>query len=369
MAVAILYQEALKEYDFGSGHPFHGDRYAMFIDLLKKRLAPDHVYQILTAPPASAEDLALICDQDYIDFVREYYHAMAFGWIGYFQGVSRYLSADNKPVGTPGEIEMAARLIIGQARKAADLVQSGQYPMVISVGGGLHHGKRRFGEGFCVYNDVAFTALYLIEKYQLVRVLVLDTDAHAGNGTAEYLRGNPRVLLIDIHQDPQSIYPGTGFVPDVGTGAARGLTINLSMPVYAGNASYMLAFDQIILPVTREYKPQIIVRCGGSDPHFNDGLTHLGMTVDGFRQMGEKVRQMSEVCDGRQIDLIASGYNARVLPHVWLALLSGIAGWPLTIEEPVSVPAQFERDSVLTATQAMLEEVKRFQRPYWKCLN
>jgi acetoin utilization protein AcuC len=276
---------------------------------------------------------------------------------------------DNKPIGNPGEIERAARLIVGQGKMAADLVQSGEYQKAVSVGGGMHHAKQRFGEGFCVYNDVAFTALYLVEKYKLERVLVLDTDAHAGNGTAEYLRSNPKVLFIDIHQDPQTIYPGTGFVPDIGADPAKGLTINLAMPVHSGNASYLLAFNEIILPVTREYQPQIIIRCGGSDPHFNDGLTYLGMTVAGFRLMGDKVREMSEVCGGKQIDLIASGYNPQVLPHVWLALLSGIANWSITVEEPVNVPGKFEQDLVLQATEAMIEEVKRYQKPYWKCLR
>jgi acetoin utilization protein AcuC len=199
--------------------------------------------------------------------------------------------------------------------------------------------------------------------------MVLDTDAHAGNGTAEYLRSNPKVLFLDIHQDPHTIYPGTGFVPDIGIDEAKGKTINLPMPVHAGNASYLLAFNEVILPVTREYQPQIIIRAGGSDPHFNDGLTYLGMTVAGFRLMGDKVREMSEVCGGRQIDLIASGYNPQVLPHVWLSLLSGIANWPITVEEPVNVPSQFEQDLVLPATEQMLEEVKRFHRQYWKCFR
>ncbi len=70
-----------------------------------------------------------------------------------------------------------------------------------------------------------------------------------------------------------------------------------------------MAFDEIILPLAKEFKPQIIIRNGGSDPHFNDGLTYLGMTIAGFRMMGDKVREMAEICQGKQIDLMASGYN------------------------------------------------------------
>ena len=198
----------------------------------------------------------------------------------------------------------------------------------------MHHAKRRFGEGFCIYNDVAFAVQYLIETHQLQRVLVLDTDAHAGNGTAEYFRSNPQVLFIDIHQDPKTIYPGTGFVNDIGADSAKGHSVNIPMPVLAGNASYMAAFEEVILPLTREFQPQIIIRNGGSDPHCADGLTYLGMTVAGFRVVGDKVREMAEVCGGRQIDLIASGYNATILPYAWLSLISGIADFPIEIEEP-----------------------------------
>jgi acetoin utilization protein AcuC len=369
MTTAILFREEIKEYDFGSGHPFHGDRYGSFMNLLKSRLPPDQHYKVLTTEPADNEDLLKICDQDYIDFCREYYHSAASGWIGFYENFSRYQSLDNKPIGTPGQLEEAARLIIGQAKKACDIVMNGEYKKVVSVGGGMHHAKRRLGEGFCIYNDVAFTALYLIEKYKLERVLVLDSDAHAGNGTAEYLRSNPNVLYIDVHQDPSTIYPGTGFVQEIGANAGKGFTVNIPLPVQAGNASYLKTFDEIILPLTREFKPQVIVRNGGSDPHFNDGLTYLGMTIGGFKMMGSKVHEMAEVCGGKEIDLIASGYNPQVLPYAWLSLVSGVADWPLTVEEIIKVPDQFEQDLALSETEKVLEDVRYYHRDFWKCLK
>jgi acetoin utilization protein AcuC len=173
MAVAILYRDELKEYDFGPGHPFRGDRYELFPPFLKSRLEPDGYYRIIAAEPATEDDLLRICDADYIRFNRDYYQAAHSGWIAYYENFSRYQSLDNKPIGTPGQLEEAARLIIGQARTACDLVQTGQYHKVVSIGGGMHHAKRRFGEGFCLYNDVAFTALYLIEKYQAVKATSL----------------------------------------------------------------------------------------------------------------------------------------------------------------------------------------------------
>jgi acetoin utilization protein AcuC len=369
MTVAILYREELKEYDFGPGHPFRGDRYELFREFLKNRLSPDHLYEIISADYADREDLLKICDPDYIDFNKEFYQATSAGWVGYFENYSRYQSPDNRPYGIPGKIEEAARLIIGQAKVACDLVQTNQYQKVISIGGGMHHAKARFGEGFCIYNDVAFCAFNLIEKYGLERVLVLDTDAHAGNGTAEYFRGNSKILFIDIHQDPRTIYPGTGFASDIGVDEGKGLIVNIPMPINAGDESYKLVFSEIILPLTQEYKPQIIIRNGGSDPHFDDGLTNLGMTLSGFRMMGEKVREMTQICRGRQIDLIASGYNKEILPYAWLSLISGIANFPISIEEPKPVPQRYRYEQDLSQTEEAIDLVKKYHRPYWNCLK
>jgi len=208
-----------------------------------------------------------------------------------------------------------------------------------------------------------------MEHYGLERVLILDTDAHAGNGTAEYFYEDPRVLLIDVHQDPTTLYPGTGFAHQIGSGEGRGFTINIPMPMYAGYDSYQLAFEAIIEPVTQEFNPQIIIRNGGSDPHFTDELTNLGLTVSGLRMIGEKVRQMAEICQGRVIDTIGSGYNKKVLPYGWLALVAGLADWEIDIDEPVPVPTRFQEDSSLGYTKQAVEEVKRYLAEYWTCLR
>jgi acetoin utilization protein AcuC len=369
MTVAFLYRDDIKEYDFGSGHPFHGDRYGSFMELLKRKLPSGRLYTVLTAEPAEESDLLKICDEDYVQFCRDYYHAAHAGWIGYFENYSRYQSADNKPIGVPGNVEFAARVIIGQAKMACDLVMAGKFKKVVSVGGGMHHAKRRFGEGFCIYNDVAFTAQYLLDTGKYQRVMVLDTDAHAGNGTAEYLRSNPNVLYVDIHQDPRTIYPGTGFINDIGADEGKWHTVNIPLPPMAGNDSYELAFDEVILPLAREFKPQVVIRNGGSDPHCADGLTNLGMTMPGFRIIGDKVREMAEICEGRQIDLIASGYNSDILPYAWLSLISGIADFSITVEEPQLIPQQFQADQVLESTRDVLEEVKKQHQSYWKSLE
>ncbi len=368
MAFAILYRPELKEYNFGPGHPFRGERYETFPRFLRENLPEDDNYRVLRAEAASDDDLRLICREEYIDFTREYYRAANLG-LNYPGRFGRFHSPDNLPAGRPGMLEDAARFVVGQAKMAGDLVQGGKFSKVVSIGGGLHHAKRDYGEGFCLYNDVAFSALYLLKKYGLERILVLDTDAHAGNGTSEYFYEDPKVLFIDIHQDPRTLYPGTGFTHQIGSGSGKGFTINIPLPPDAGDDSYRLAFESVVEPVAQEFKPQIIIRNGGSDPHFADRLTNLGLSLKGFRMIGEKVRQMAGICDGREIDLIASGYNETVLPYAWLSLISGLAGIELDLEEPEPAPREFITDSAFAGTKHVIEEVKRQLKEYWSCLR
>jgi len=357
---AILFSKEINEYDFGEGHPFHGRRGEDFLNFFKEKVKID--FPVLKAKKAKDNDLLLICEKEYIQFTKKYFEAKNRGedFDGKF---FIYHSADNLPIGKPGKIEEAARYIIGQAKLAADLVMEGKFKKVISIGGGLHHAKRNFGEGFCIYNDVAFCAKYLLERYDLNRILILDTDAHAGNGTLEYFYEDPKVLFIDIHQDPRTLYPGTGFVEQKGSGGGEGLKINIPLPPFSGDQCYKMVFEEIIEPVVKEFKPEIIIRNGGSDPHFSDPLTNLNLTIDGFKMIGEKVRNLSKICKEREIDLIASGYNLNVLKHCWTALISGLLKlevevseliFPKTIKEP------------LQEVEELIKKIKEEFKNYWK---
>jgi acetoin utilization protein AcuC len=367
MPIAILYSEELREYDFGPGHSFRGDRYEVFPRFLREKLS-DESYRILGATPATNEDLLKVCKKDYIEFTQAYFRAANSG-VYYNGNFHHFHSGDNRPIGTPGKLEEAARFIVGQAKLAADLIQQGQFKKVVSIGGGMHHAKESYGEGFCIYNDVAYAARYLLDTYRLEKILILDTDAHAGNGTCEYFYSDPRVLFIDLHQDPMTLYPGTGFIDEIGMDSGKGFTINVPVPVYAGYDSYRFVFDELIHPIAEEFKPQIIIRNGGSDPHFADGLTQLGLPLKGFRMIGEQIREISGICDGKVVDLIASGYNERVLPYAWLALIAGLADIKIPTEELESIPSRFETDQSLGATKEVLGQIKRNLSDYWACLS
>ena len=124
-----------------------------------------------------------------------------------------------------------------------------------------------------------------------------------------------------------------------------------------------------IEPIVAEFKPQVIVRNGGSDPHFSDGLTSLGLTVEGFRMIGEKTRKMAEVCNGKVIDLIASGYNRRILPYAWLALISGLGAFGCHIDEPETPNSEAPPERFFYQTEKVVQEVRATLKPFWSCLR
>jgi len=379
MAITILYREELKEYNFGLGHPFQGDRYQIFPDFLKENLLEGDNYRILKAEYASDEDLLLICKEDYLNFIKTYYqNAQACISLARNYNIYNYISQDNIPMTNPGKLEQAARLLIGQAKMAIDLIHAGKANKIVSIGGGMHHASENYGEGFCIYNDVAFGAEYSMEKYGLERILILDTDAHAGNGlqlgrtasgTCGYFYKDPRVLFIDVHQDPKTLYPGRGFIEEIGEGKGRGWTVNCPLSPNTGWDSYQYIFDQIIFPMTEEFRPQLIIRNGGSDPYWNDPLTELGLRISDFRKIGENLREMVKIIDGKEIDLIGSGYNPKAVGPGWLSLICGLANIEISIEEAEPVPDRYREDLSYKDTKDMVKELKRGLKNYWGCLK
>ncbi|XOB40121.1 MAG: hypothetical protein ACKKMR_02200 [Candidatus Nealsonbacteria bacterium] len=365
MKTALVYNPKIKEYSFGKGHPFTSERFENFINFAKEKLPNFRdIFEQIIPDTAKDKDLKLIHSKEYIEVMIKASKGIVL------PDILRYTTEDNFNPSTgylPKGIDKAARMAVGTSLKAADLVFEGRFKKAIALGGGLHHAKKEKGEGFCIYNDVAICAKKLIIK-GFKRILILDTDAHAGNGTAEAFYTENQVLFIDIHQDPSTLYPGTGFINEIGAGKGEGFTVNIPLPPGASDKSYQYVFEQLIFPLTKEFKPQIIIRNGGSDPYFTDGLTNLGLTLDGFRIIGEKVRILAEqICQGKEVDLIASGYNQRVLPLAWLSLMNGLLDLKIKLKEPQK--PVFHKDFKLRETKEILKEIKLYLKKYWKCFK
>lgn len=362
MKVGIVFSDKLKKYDFGPGHPFRGDRFDSFMSFFNKKLKTSGVFEILFNDEAATnDDLMLWHTQDYIRAMKKAAKGIEVS------NLFRYISSDNVNPSTgnfPLGLESVARVIVKNSLLACDLVLEQKFEKCVSIGGGLHHAKQSYGEGFCIYNDVVICAKNALKRYCLDRVLILDTDAHAGNGTCQAFYADRRVLFVDLHQS--SIYPGTGYEDEIGKGKGKGFTVNVPLPPYAGDEAYKYVFDELVFPLVNEFEPELVIRNGGSDPHASDNITQLGLTLKGFKYIGNSVRMIAEICDGKEVDLICSGYKPEVLSRAWSAIISGLAGVEIVLNEPFDLgPPKYQMLEMLKKT---VKKVKRNLKPYWRNL-
>jgi acetoin utilization protein AcuC len=355
LKVGITYHEKYSQYDLGVNHPFKGDRFSNVMKLFKEQqLLKLHNVTLMKPEPATTKDLFRVHEKEYVDRIFR-------------------LAEANKPydMETPvsPQILKAALLMLGGALEAGKAVYGGKVGRAVALGGGFHHAGRKYGGGFCLFNDVAVLAEFLRLAYGVKRLLVLDYDVHFGNGTSDIYYGDPEVLFISLHQDPRTIYPGRGFVEEIGEDAGKGYNVNVPLPPGTGDQTYLEALREVFIPLAEEFKPEIILANGGSDAHFADRLGDLSLTVKGFFRLSQTVVEVAEkVCDGKLVMLVGSGYNPSVLPPCWYALTSGVVGLEkIDVGDPSAPP--LEPSWCRGKVRKTVAELKRVLGKYWRCFR
>jgi acetoin utilization protein AcuC len=355
LKVGITYHEKFSQYDLGADHPFKGDRFSNVMKLFEEQgLFRLPNVSVLKPEPVTMRDLLRVHNKEYVDCIFR-------------------LAEASKPydVETPvsSQILEAALLMLGGAIEAGKAVYCGKVGRAVTLGGGFHHAGRKYGGGFCLFNDVAVLVEFLREEYRVKRVLILDYDVHFGNGTSDIYYSDPEVLFISLHQDPRTIYPGTGFVEEIGEGAGEGYNVNVPLPPLTGDQTYLEALKEVFVPLADEFKPEIILANGGSDAHFADRLGDLGLTVKGFFRLSQTVVEVAEkVCGGKLILLVGSGYNPAVLPPCWYALTAGVVGLDkIVVADPFAPPV--EPSWCRRKVRKTVAELKRLLRKYWQSIR
>jgi len=355
LKIGIVYHEKYTQYDLGPGHPFRGDRFVnvkRFFEELGLFRLPD--VATLTPVPATRQDLLSVHDEDYVDLIFR-------------------LAAASKPydIETPvsPQILEAALLIVGGAIEAGRAIYERRVSRAVALGCGYHHAGRNYGGGFCLFNDIAVLVERLRRDYGLGRVLILDYDVHFGNGTSDIYYSDPDVLYISLHQDPRTIYPGTGFVEQIGTGKGEGYNVNVPLPPETGDRTYLYALREIFISLAEEFEPELIIANGGSDPHFADSLGSLRLTVNGFFQVSRSIVEVAEkICENRLVLMPGSGYNPEVLPSCWYALAAGVVGLDeISVSDPYNPPV--EPSYIRRKVDKTLLDLKRALRRNWKCFS
>jgi acetoin utilization protein AcuC len=325
MTTALIHSEDWARFDYGPEHPLRMERLGLTWRLME-------AYGLTTLPGARvvAPDLAG-ADALTRFHTREYLDVLEASNAGEAPLVAcRFgLGPGDNPV-FPG-IWDAARLAAGGSLLGARLVADGTVTRAFHFAGGLHHAMRDRASGFCYVNDAVLAILYL--RARGLRVAYIDIDAHHGDGVQAAFYDDPEVLTISTHERGDRLFPGTGFVQELGEGAGVGYSVNLPLDVSTSSGIYLPAFEAVVPPIVTRFRPDVVVAQLGIDSHRTDPLTHLALDVQGFGRAVARILTLAP----RVLALGGGGYDlenvARAWTHAW-ALLNDV-------ELPADLPAAF----------------------------
>ncbi|MCE7000865.1 acetoin utilization protein AcuC [Saccharothrix sp. S26] len=313
-AAAVVWDESFLGYDLGGDHPLNPVRLDLTVRLANALGVLDGV-ELIASEPATDEEIERVHEPSYLNAVRA---APMAGWdVGHGLG-----TADNPVFARMHE---ASALVVGGSLAAARRIASGEADRAVNIAGGLHHAMRDHAAGFCVYNDCAVAISWLLD-HGFDRIAYVDTDVHHGDGVQAAFYDDPRVLTISVHQNPLSLWPGTGRPAEVGGRGAEGTSVNLALPPGTGDQQWLRAFEATVPSLLRAFRPQLLVTQCGVDTHREDPLADLALTVDGHRAIYRRLRELAEqTAHGRWLALGGGGYELlRVVPRSWTHLLATV---------------------------------------------
>lgn len=221
-----------------------------------------------------------------------------------------------------------------------------------------HHAHRVvYGDrGFCVANVEAVALERIRQDYGDMKVAIIDTDAHHGDGTEDIYWNDPDTLFISFHQDGRTLYPGTGDLADFGGPSAYGYNINIPLPPGTGEAGFLHVLENVVMPILEDFKPDLIVNSAGQDNHYSDPLTNMNFTAQGYAILNERLDPDVAVLEG--------GYSIEsALPYINLGIILAMAGMDYSkVYEPDYDPIKFAQTQEITDH---IEELSKYVYQSW----
>jgi acetoin utilization protein AcuC len=328
LKTALVHSHAYDGFDYGTEHPLRMERLGLTWRLMEAYGLTRLPHATVAVPePADERDIVLLHSQAYVDVLK----TANTGQTPREAGLHGLGPGDN-PV-FPGVWDVA-RLVAGGSLLAAQLVARGEADRAFHFAGGLHHAMPNRASGFCYVNDAVLAILHL--RSHGLRVAYVDIDAHHGDGVQAAFYDDPDVLTISTHERGERLFPGTGFVAEAGGEGALGFSVNLPLEAYTESEPFHAAFEEVVPPLLRAFRPDVVVAQLGIDAHRTDPLTHLALDLQGFARAVARIVELAP----KLVALGGGGYDLRNVARGWAAAWATING----VELPVSMPASFAPD-------------------------
>ena len=338
-SAVVIDREYLK-HDPGQFHPERPARIKTLLDLAGELDAKS--FELLPPRAASRAEIEACHTTDYIEVVQATSQKNRYALDG-----DTVTCRDSFGVGllaVGGFLNLLDSIAAGEARNGFALVRPPG-----------HHALRDRAMGFCLFNTIAIGARHLKRQYGAERVLIMDWDVHHGNGTQDAFYRDRSALYLSTHQFP--FYPGTGAAEEVGEGKGEGYTVNVPLPAGCGDAEYLRAFDEIVIPIAEKFAPDWVLVSAGFDPHRRDPLGSMNVTEEGFGAMAAILMALAEKHAGGKIAfLLEGGYDLAALKNSVVAVLGKMAGRAESIAHSAKGGE---------AIEPVIRKVRSVQERYW----
>jgi len=350
MRTGVVYSPRYLDHNPGYDHPDTPSRLRVIMEELNRNGVFESEKCSLVRPkPATIGTVELVHEHDYVQLVQR----MCASGGGVLDLGDTVVNRESFEV---------ALLAVGGLLEATDFVANGKYDNAFAlVRPPGHHAGAYYAMGFCLFNSIAIAATHLLHDRGFNRILILDVDAHHGNGTQEIFYDTDKVLYVSLHQDPRG-FPGTGFTDEIGEGKGLGYTVNIPFPYRIDDQIYLKAFDEMVVPIAHQYKPQFILVSAGFDGHYTDPIGGLSLSTDCYTKVFSRILDLAaQLCDGKLVASLEGGYSLSFLGKIVTAVMSKMADFAYSVRDshPVSNPRTRKR------AEQIIEDVKRIQSSFW----
>ncbi len=299
MVTSLIISEKYKDHITGPGFPESPERLDAIIDHIE---STELINELDVVEPIRKDKdfCKLVHDDEYITRVRQACELGAPIVDTADNPISKN-SYDTALLAVGGITEAIDRVFTGKANNAMALLRPPG-----------HHAEKEVAMGFCLFNNVAIAARYAQQNYEVEKVAIIDFDVHHGNGTQHIFESDPTVMYISLHQYP--FYPGSGSADEIGSGDAKGTTINYPLNAGVGDNEFIDIFDNSLSDKVLKYNPDLIIVSAGFDAHMNDPIGGLRVTTEGYHNISKTINKLAgEVCSGKIISSLEGCYNLKAL--------------------------------------------------------